>query len=461
MYDEPASPHRATALDRARPAPTEATRSTRTRGTHRAARRGRPVRGPWAAAARRAPRRATSRTSPARAPAGPPTRTRRWPRPAADLDRGVRRARARGTAARLRLPRRPAAEDVPAAAAVRRPRAPGAAGRPAAAPAASGAVERPGRPAPGPAAPPAHRHRHRRRGTGRSRPEDTGGFSGKEGRAWLRLALVVAVVIAVLVGDVPRLRRGQRQATRRPSAARRRAGDSAPSPAADPGRRGPGLRPRGRRHGEPDQVPARHRRQSRHGLAHDAPTRATHLGGLKSGVGPGARPGLGAAGRLGPVTLVGAPTDARAVRHAARAQRPAGRAGRRSPGRRGSPRDSTKGHAARRPRTCAPATCVRLADRAARGRRRVPRRDRRGHGPVVSDRRMPVQAQPSSTTCARWRPTRRRPRRLRRAVHAATATGCGRWRCAPPATPRTPRTPSRRRWSPPTGAPRASAGTRW
>ena len=79
------------------------------------------------------------------------------------------------------------------------------------------------------------------------------------------------------------------------------------------------------------------------------------------------------------------------------------------------------------------------------GLRRLPGRDHRHHGQVVTlggatgeselggqRRRRPARGAP-----------RRRPRRVRRAVRAATGTGCGRWPCAPPATPRTPPTPSR------------------
>jgi hypothetical protein len=141
-------------------------------------------------------------------------------------------------------------------------------------------------------------------------PEDTGSFSGKEGRSWLKLAAFVALCVALLVGTFVAfdLNRGKDDAPSSPGT----------TASATPTETGTPIRIVGARDFDPegdppeenpDQVPLAV--DGKPGTAWRTLTYKDdpHLGGLKSGV--GLVLDLGSQQQVGSltITLVGAPTD--------------------------------------------------------------------------------------------------------------------------------------------------------
>ncbi|MBW8751881.1 MAG: hypothetical protein JF565_10720 [Propionibacteriales bacterium] len=142
-------------------------------------------------------------------------------------------------------------------------------------------------------------------------PEDTGGFSGKEGRSWLQLAAIVAVCIAVLVGmflafDIGRGGNGNDTPTSPSSSA-----PSSPTVTGDP------LKIVGVQDFDPEGDPPEEN-PDQVSLAIDGKPDTgwrtltykddAHLGGLKSGVGLVLDLGSEQAVGSVQVTFVGAPT---------------------------------------------------------------------------------------------------------------------------------------------------------
>jgi serine/threonine protein kinase len=141
-------------------------------------------------------------------------------------------------------------------------------------------------------------------------PEDTGSFSGKEGRSWLKLAAFVALCIALLVGTFVAfdLTRGKGDTPSSPDTTQ----STTPAPIGTPIRI-VGARdfdPEGDPPEEnPDQVPLAIDGKPDTGWRTLTYKDDPHLGGLKSGV--GLVLDLGSQQEVGSVTvtLVGAPTD--------------------------------------------------------------------------------------------------------------------------------------------------------
>jgi hypothetical protein len=141
-------------------------------------------------------------------------------------------------------------------------------------------------------------------------PEDTGSFSGKEGRSWLKLAAFVALCVALLVGTFVAfdLTRGNGGTPSSPDT----------TPSATPAQIGTPIRIVGARDFDPegdppeenpDQVPLAIDGKPDTGWRTLTYKDDPHLGGLKSGV--GLVLDLGSQQQVGSVTitLVGAPTD--------------------------------------------------------------------------------------------------------------------------------------------------------
>ncbi len=151
--------------------------------------------------------------------------------------------------------------------------------------------------------------------------DDTGSFSGKEGRSWLQLAAVVALAIAVLAAMFIAFDIG-RGNDPGPSASATTAAPSTPTVTGSP------VRVVKAGDFDPEGDGAENHREV--GLAIDGDPAtgwrtltyrgSAALGGLKSGVGLVLDLGANHTVSSVQVTLVGAPTDARALRHRTRDQ---------------------------------------------------------------------------------------------------------------------------------------------